>query len=57
MAGYSPALLKFIFSGELGEEIEEAVLSSSGEAVVVRRKKTPLEHLVTRPCGSRRGMR
>lgn len=43
MSGYSPSLLKFIFSGELQENIE--IVTESGELKSVRTKLSPKETL------------
>jgi len=44
LSGYSPALLKFIFSGELEEEVE--VMDEKGEIRKVKVKLTPSETLI-----------
>jgi hypothetical protein len=45
LSGYSPALMKFILSGELEEEVVEEEVTASGEVLVKKRKVqvTPTE--------------
>jgi len=44
LSGYSPALMKFILSGEMGEEVAEA-LDGDGNVVKTRRQVDPREAL------------
>ena len=44
MSGYSPALMKFVFSGEMEAEVE-VVDEATGEVTKVKRQITPREAL------------
>ena len=44
MSGYSPALMKFVFSGEMEAEVE-VVDEATGEVTTVKRQITPREAL------------